>query len=92
MIGFAGLSVSSVSFEPVLNLLAIVGHLVFGLAVLSARTHSGVKQPLVALCFTHFGWSFASVAFRTTGNAPWHHLDVSISVSACDWRAESACR
>lgn len=63
-----------------LNLLAIVGHLVFGLAVLSARTSSGVKQPLAALCFTHFGWSFASLTFKTTGKASWHHLDVGISV------------
>jgi signal transduction histidine kinase len=69
-----------VLIEPVLNLLAIVGHLVFGLAVLSARTSSGVKQPLAALCFTHFGWSFASVMFSTTGDGFWHHLDVAVSV------------
>lgn len=72
--------VSAVPFEPVLNLLAIVGHLVFGLAVLSVRSNSSVKQPLAALCFTHFVWSFASLAYQTTGAEHWHCLDVGVSV------------
>lgn len=62
-----------------LSLVAIWGHLCFGLAVLSLRAGNLLKRPLAGLCLVNFAWSFAAMAYAVTGVPAWHLLDVAAS-------------
>ncbi len=38
-----------------------------------------MRRPLSALCFTHFAWNMAAMAYRVSGLRDWHFVDVACS-------------
>jgi len=68
-----------VDADSVLSLIAIVGHLALGILIVSHRSSSGVRRPLIALCFAHFAWNMAAMAHRVSGDRDWHFVDVACS-------------
>lgn len=61
------------------GLIAIVGHLALGILIVWYHSSSAVRRPLSALCFTHFAWNLAAMAFRVSSLPQWHFLDVACS-------------
>ena len=61
------------------SLAACVGQLGLLFGVLRGRAASPLVGPLVWLCALLAGWNFCDLAYRLTGDARWHFLDVTLS-------------
>jgi len=61
------------------SLAACVGQLGLLFGVLRGRAPSPLIWPLALLCALLAGWNFCDLAYRLTGDARWHFLDVTLS-------------
>ena len=62
-----------------LSLAACAGILLLAFVVLLRGARNPLALPIGLLCIDMFVWNFATLAYRASGHAAWHWLDVSFS-------------
>ncbi|MBI4950483.1 MAG: two-component sensor histidine kinase [Myxococcales bacterium] len=70
---------SDLGLSEWLTLCACVGQAALAVLCLSRAAQSALALRLGALCAVMFGWNFGFLAYRVTGAATWHLLDLAVA-------------